>query len=70
MLCIIDYFWGFVVVLFKINLFYFMCMNVLPACVSANHMCVWCPQKKKKRALDPLGLELQMVLSHHVGTEN
>lgn len=42
-----------------------MCLSVLSACMYV-HMCGWCPQK----ALDPLGLGLQTVVSHHVGAVN
>ena len=36
------------------------------------YMCVYLPVAHgvQKRALDPLELELQMVVSHHVGAEN
>lgn len=44
-----------------LNLYYFLCPNVLPACMSVQS-----PQKQKT-ALDPPELELQTVVSHHVG---
>ena len=43
-------------------------LGVLPACISVHHMCAWCLQRQK-RALDPLRLELQIIVGCHVGTE-
>lgn len=42
-----------------------MCMSVLSACMYL-HMCAWCPQK----ALDPLGLGPQTIVSCHMGAAN
>ena len=47
------------------SIFYFMCMAVL----SALYVCEPCMSgacEDQKRALDPLELELQIVVSHHV----
>ena len=46
-----------------------MCMGVLPACMSVYHMYAE-PKEAKDRVLDPLGLELDMVMSDHVGPGN
>lgn len=43
-----------------------MFMDVLPACMSVHHMRVWC-RGGQRRVSDPLELELQTVVSHHVG---
>lgn len=43
-------------------MFSFMCKNVLPACRFVHGVYAWCPQKPE-RALGPLGLELQTVVS-------
>ena len=47
-----------------------MCMGVLPACMTMY--CVGVPgaHRGQKRASDPLELELQMVVSHQVGSRN
>ena len=49
-------------------LFYFVCMGVLPACMSISCVCLvpgdW------RKALDPLKLELQMVVTYHVDSVN
>lgn len=34
--------------------FYFLCKNVLPACMLIHHVCVWYPQRLKKRLSVPL----------------
>lgn len=49
--------------------FYFMCVSGF-ACmdVCAPHACSVC--RSQKRESDPLGLALQIVLSHHVGSRN
>lgn len=39
-------------------------MGVLPACISMHHMCAGVLRGQKKS--DPLKLELQFVISHHV----
>jgi hypothetical protein len=46
-----------------------MCMNVLTTHVHMHCMCAWGPQKPEK-AIRVSGLELQMVVSHHVGAGN
>lgn len=53
-----------------LTVFYFMDMDALPECLSVHHMCAWCPGRSEKTILDPLGLELKMVVSHHVAGEN
>ena len=45
------------------------CMYDLPACMSVYHAHAWCPQGQK-RMWAPLGPELQMVVSQHVGAGN
>ena len=52
----------------KLHTLIFVYMNVLPAMMSIYHMCAWCP--KRPEGLTPLEMELQMVLSYHVGYEN
>lgn len=53
----------------KFKFYYFMCMNVLSACMYAYHVCAWsCGDQKG--ASDPLRLELEIIMSHHVGTGN
>ena len=47
-----------------------MHMDVLPACVCLCTMCAPGACNSKKKALDPLELELQVVVSHHVGSVN
>lgn len=46
----------------------FLYINILPVCVYST---VYVPgaYKSKKRTLDILDLEVQMVVSYHVGTE-
>lgn len=46
-----------------------MCMNVLPALMS-DITCMPGAFKSQKGALDPLELELQTVVSYHVGAWN
>jgi hypothetical protein len=41
----------------------FICLHVCAACVCSTY-------RGQKRALDPLELELQMVVSHHVCAGN
>lgn len=43
-----------------------MCMRVLVACVSV-HQCMAGTRGGQERAPDPPELELQTVMSHHVG---
>lgn len=38
--------------------FYFMCMNVLPACVYMDHVCRVCKSQKRVTELLELDLEL------------
>lgn len=45
---------------------YFMCLNILPACMRMYHMHAWCLHKPENR-LNALELVLQMVVNHHVG---
>lgn len=52
------------ILLFKIYLYNFMCMEVSPASVCAPHACS--ELRGQKRALEPLDLKLQMVMSHRV----
>lgn len=47
----------------------FISMSVLSAYICVYCVCVWCMQSKK-RALDPLEVELRSVVSHHVYPEN
>ena len=50
-----------------------MCMNALPASMHMLHVCAWCLRRSEvegrgqKRVLDPLELELGVVVSHCVG---
>jgi hypothetical protein len=41
-------------------------MDVLPACMYMQHVCVLCPRRTEEGS-DLLDLELQMVVSCHVG---
>ena len=59
----------FLFLIFELFLLYFMCMNVLPACLSV-HPCLLGAQGSQKRVLDFLGLELQMVVKHQVCAGN
>ena len=43
-----------------------MCLGALLACMSVYHICMQ-EFRGLKRTLDPLGLEFQKVLRHHVG---
>lgn len=42
-----------------------MCVGILPACMPVPHVCA--VHRGPRRELDPLELELQRVLSCHVG---
>lgn len=53
---------------FKILIYNYF-TSILPACMSAYHMCAGA-QVNQKRVLDPLDLELQMVVRYHVGSGN
>lgn len=51
------------------KLYHFMCINVLPQCTSVHHTCTrypWC----QKKAADPLGRQLQVVVNCHVSAGN
>ena len=52
--------------LFSLDLFVLKCVSFACMCVCVPHVC---PVSRggQKRALDPQELELQMVVSHHVG---
>ena len=47
----------------------FVCMLALPAGVFVHCVFFWCSQRPK-RLSDPLRLELQTIVSHHVGAGN
>ena len=49
-------------------IFFFVCMGVLPACISVHSMLG--SRQGWKRPSDLLGLELQAVASYHVGVGN
>lgn len=50
---------------------YFMCMGVLSRCMSMNHVFTdMCSHRGWNRALDPLQLQLQMVVKHYVDAGN
>lgn len=44
-------------------------MSVSPECMYVYHMCAWCPRGSEEDIINHLGLEWQMVLSHHGGAE-
>lgn len=46
-----------------------MCTGILVVCISVYYIDIQCPRGQKK-VLDLLGVELQMVISHHVGAED
>ena len=46
-----------------------MCMDIASECMFVHHVCAWCIQSQK-RVLDPLGLELKMVVSLCVDAGN
>ena len=48
---------------------FILCMSVLPACMSVYYMLIWILQSPKK-ALGSVELELQIVVSCPVGSEN
>lgn len=48
----------------------FMCVGVLPACVSICTACACSARGGQKRALDPLKLEVQMIIICYVGVAN
>lgn len=45
-------------------------MNVLPVCMSMRHMLLPGACRGQKIVLDPRELEMQTVVSHHIGTGN
>jgi hypothetical protein len=45
---------------------YFLCMGVLPACMSACHVRTWYPWRPEQ-VLAPLKPQLQIVVCHHGG---
>lgn len=53
---------------FKQDLLYFMC-TVLFTCVYMYSVCMPGVHRGQKRVSDSLKLELQMIVSHHVGWE-
>ena len=53
-----------------LRLIYFVGRSVLPACMYVRTMCVPGTHRAQKNVLDPLEVELQMVLSHYVGVGN
>lgn len=56
----------FPLLLKKVYLFYLMCLSILSICIQCidtNGMTGAC--ENQKRALSPLKLELQMVISHY-----
>lgn len=57
--------WTFLEVRGCFSLSYFISMSVLPACMYVHHLCA--VPLEAREGLDPLGLELQLVVSHHVG---
>ena len=44
-------------IVFRFPFFNFMCIGILPSCVSVHHVCAWCPQRP--------GLELQILVRCH-----
>lgn len=46
-----------------------MFMGILPACMCIHRVCDWCWQNQS-RVLDPLELELRVVVSCRVGAKN
>jgi hypothetical protein len=44
-----------------------MCMSALPECMFVHHVHIY---RGQKSALDPLELELLMVVRYHVDAEN
>jgi hypothetical protein len=45
-----------------------MCMGVLPTCMLVHHVVT--AHRQQKRAFDFLELELEVIVYHHVCTEN
>lgn len=39
--------------LFEIHIFTFICIDVLPVCMSVCHMYAWCPQRQEKGIRSP-----------------
>lgn len=50
--------------------FYLMQMGVLPSCMDVHHIHAEPMEARTKSVSDPLELELQMVVSNHVGAGN
>lgn len=48
---------------------YFLCTSVLHACIAVHYMHAWYPWRRQ-RAVDPLEVELQMIVSCLIGPEN
>lgn len=44
-------------------------MSVLPSCIGVHYQCACSACKGQGKGLGPLGSELQMAASHHVGAE-
>lgn len=42
---------------------------LLSACISVYYICAWCLKRLEESIINPWGLELQTVVSHHVGAE-
>lgn len=61
----------YIYVLFKkyFYLFLFLCVTVLPACISVGHLCTWCLWRSAEPS-DPLEVELEGVANHRVGAGN
>lgn len=43
-----------------------MCMGVVPACMSLHHMCAVSSEARRGFRIDPLELELELVVSHQM----
>ena len=52
-----------------ILLFYFLCVSILPPSKSLHQMHTWYLWRPEE-GTDPLELELQTIVSHHVGAGN
>lgn len=55
---------------FFLNVFIFMFVCVLPACMSVQHINAWCVWDTRIGYQIPLGLELEIVVSCHADTWN
>ena len=47
----------------------FMCMDILPMCMTVHHMLIWFSQRSRGGHPNTLELELLMVVSCHVRLE-